>query len=60
MQEYLDNGARLGWLIAPLERVVYVYRPGAGLKRFTSADTLTSSDVLPGFSCPVAELFRNV
>ena len=29
MQEYLDNGAQLGWLIDPSTRQVYVYRPSA-------------------------------
>jgi Uma2 family endonuclease len=27
MQEYMNNGARLGWLIDPLERKVWIYRP---------------------------------
>ncbi|MGI8556092.1 MAG: Uma2 family endonuclease [Pyrinomonadaceae bacterium] len=29
MLEYIENGASLGWLIDPLERKVYVYRPDA-------------------------------
>jgi Uma2 family endonuclease len=28
MQEYMDNGARLGWLINPQDRQVEIYRPG--------------------------------
>ena len=28
MREYLANGARLGWLIDPLDGTVEVYRPG--------------------------------
>lgn len=27
MREYVDNGLRLGWLIDPFARRVYVYRP---------------------------------
>ena len=27
MQEYIDNGTQLGWLIDPIDRMVYVYRP---------------------------------
>src|SRR5215475_5417934 len=27
MQEYLDSGAQLGWLIDPIEKKVYIYRP---------------------------------
>src|SRR5712664_3175239 len=29
MEEYIANGAELGWLIDPLERKVHIYRPGA-------------------------------
>src|SRR5213593_1275941 len=29
MEEYLANGAKLGWLIDPLEKKVHIYRPGA-------------------------------
>ena len=28
MEEYLENGARLGWLIDPINKQVHVYRPG--------------------------------
>jgi Uma2 family endonuclease len=28
MQEYIANGARLGWLIDPIDKRVYIYRPG--------------------------------
>ena len=28
MQEYIDNGTRLGWLIDPLEKRAYIYRLG--------------------------------
>ncbi|MEB3881829.1 Uma2 family endonuclease, partial [Lyngbya sp. CCY1209] len=28
MREYLENGARLGWLIDPQNRRVEIYRPG--------------------------------
>ena len=27
MVEYLENGAQLGWLVDPIERTVYIYRP---------------------------------
>ena len=30
MLEYIANGASLGWLIDPLKRRVYVYRPRSG------------------------------
>ena len=49
MQEYLDNGARLGWLIDPIERVVYVYRPGAAVERLEAPGKISGEPVLPGF-----------
>ncbi|MDQ3584136.1 MAG: Uma2 family endonuclease [Acidobacteriota bacterium] len=49
MQEYLDNGALLGWLIDPLERRVYVYRPGQPVECLDDPETVTGDPVLPGF-----------
>jgi Uma2 family endonuclease len=49
MQEYLDNGARLGWLIDPSERVVYIYRPGEGVERLEAPREVSGEPVLPGF-----------
>lgn len=49
MQEYIDNGARLGWLIDPLGKQVYVYRPGAPVERLDNPETVSGDPVLPGF-----------
>jgi Uma2 family endonuclease len=49
MQEYLDNGAQLGWLIDPEPRHVYVYRPGGPVERLDNPDTISGDPVLPGF-----------
>jgi Uma2 family endonuclease len=49
MQEYLDNGARLGWLIDPSERVVTIYRPGEGVERLEAPREVSGEPVLPGF-----------
>ena len=49
MQEYLDNGARLGWLIDPIERVVYVYRPGKAVERLEAPEEVSGESVLSGF-----------
>lgn len=49
MQEYIDNGASLGWLIDPTERMVYVYRPGASVERFEAPEEVSGEPVLPGF-----------
>ena len=57
MQEYMDNGAKLGWLIDPLERTVRIYRAGmAEPELLDDAETLDGEDALPGFVFAVREL----
>ena len=50
MQEYLDNGARLGWLLEPKSQRLEVYRPGREVEILDSPATLSGEDVLPGFT----------
>lgn len=57
MQEYLDNGARLGWLIDPLEKRAYVYRPGQAPEIFDDPAELSGDPVLPGFVFHSRELW---
>ena len=57
MQEYMDNGAKLGWLIDPIERTVRIYRAGAAEPELLQdPETLDGEDVLPGFTFAVGEL----
>ena len=49
MQEYLDNGVRLGWLINRKPRQVEIYCPGRDVEVLDSPDRLSGEDVLPGF-----------
>jgi Uma2 family endonuclease len=57
MQEYIDNGARLGWLIDPLDKRVYVYRPGQPAETLDDPATLSGNPILPGFVLHVRELW---
>jgi Uma2 family endonuclease len=55
--EYFERGARMVWIVDPEHHAVTVYRsPEQGLILHESA-TLSGEDVLPDFSCQVAELF---
>jgi Uma2 family endonuclease len=57
VREYLVCGVRMVWYVDPATQTVTVYRPGQAERRLTTTDTLSGEDVLPGFSCGVAELF---
>ena len=57
MVEYLENGARLGWLIDPLRRDVYVYKAGAELKRWKHPKSLSGDPVLRGFVLDLKEIW---
>jgi Uma2 family endonuclease len=49
MQEYLDNGMNLGWLIDPKSRRVEIYRPQQEIERLENPSCLLGENVLPGF-----------
>ncbi|RUT00847.1 hypothetical protein DSM106972_072560 [Dulcicalothrix desertica PCC 7102] len=49
MKEYIDNGARLGWLLNPQQRQVEIYRPGLEVEVLQNPTKLSGEDVLPGF-----------
>jgi Uma2 family endonuclease len=49
MQEYIDNGCRLGWLIDPRTRQVEIYRPGQQPEKLLAPKLLDGEAVLSGF-----------
>ncbi len=49
MQEYIDNGVRLGWLIDTTNKQVEIYRLGQDVEVLQSPTTLSGEAVLPGF-----------
>lgn len=58
MQEYIDNGAQLGWLIDPRKRKVYVYRPGVPVEELNEPERLSGEPLLKGFVLPVAKIWQ--
>jgi len=48
MEEYIANGAELGWLIDPLEKKFHVYRPNARVKILNRPKTLSGAPLLKG------------
>jgi Uma2 family endonuclease len=54
MREYMENGAKLGWLIDPISRRVEIYRPGLETEVLDSPASLSGEDVLPGLTLSLA------
>lgn len=50
MQEYIDNGTMLGWLINRRDRQVEIYRRGKEREILNFPNSLSGEDVLPGFN----------
>jgi Uma2 family endonuclease len=49
LQEYIDNGTELGWLIDPQQQQVEIYRAGQGVEIVVNPSQLSGEGVLPGF-----------
>ena len=58
MQEYIDNGARLGWLVDPIGRRAYVYRPGAAVEVLDAPQTLSGDPELAGFTLDLIAIWE--
>lgn len=58
VEEYLAAGVELVWVVNPATHTVRVYHPDRPGVMLREKDELTGDDVLPGFRCQVAELFR--
>ncbi|MDX1962285.1 MAG: Uma2 family endonuclease [Pirellulales bacterium] len=59
MVEYLANGARLGWLVDPVEKKVHVYFPGKEPEILQNPATVSGDPVLPGFVLALATIFTD-
>jgi Uma2 family endonuclease len=59
VQDWFAGGSRRVWLVYPRTRNVYVLRSPTSVQILGPADTLSGEELLPGFSCQVAELFAS-
>jgi Uma2 family endonuclease len=57
MEEYIANGAQLGWLIDPLERRVYIYRPQTGVVELDNPQTVSGDPALRGLALNLEEIW---
>jgi Uma2 family endonuclease len=58
VEEYLAGGVRQVWLISPEHKSVTIYHAPTHTTILTEADDLVSEELLPGFRCRIADLFR--
>ena len=57
MQEYLENGVHLGWLIDAEQRRVYIYRPALEVEVLDNPASLNGDPVLTGFVLDLNEIW---
>jgi Uma2 family endonuclease len=57
MQEYIENGASLGWLIDPTERKIYVYRAEKEVETLENPAKISGEPVLQGFVLNLKEIW---
>lgn len=57
LQEYIENGARLGWLIDPKQQTVEIYRPNQVVERVQAPAQLSGESVLLDFILDLSPIF---
>jgi Uma2 family endonuclease len=57
VDDYLNAGCRMVWVVNPRRRTVTIYRPGAAPAIVGDTQELDGQDVVPGFRCRVSEIF---
>jgi len=57
VSQWLSAGTRLVWILDPRRRQARVYRADGSVALLDLGEGLDGEDVLPGFSCPLEELW---
>ena len=55
--DWLSAGSRLAWVIDPARRRAVAYRADGSVSLLAEYDALDGEDVLPGFSCSLADVW---
>ena len=58
IREYFDAVTRLIWVIYPSSRTIHVYTSPRNVQVLAANDTLGGGELLPGFACEIAQIFR--
>jgi Uma2 family endonuclease len=59
VEEYLSIGVDRVWVVSLRRRTVQIHRSDAGPEMLGIGDTLRDEEILPGFSLPLSDLFRD-
>ena len=57
VEEYIENGVPLGWLINPIERKIYVYRPNEKIEVLENPARVSGEPLLQGFTLDLKEIW---
>ena len=57
MEEYVENGARLGWLIDPKTKTVHIYRGNGEVEISDDPDKVSGENVLENFELNLSEIW---
>lgn len=57
MVEWIENGARLGWLIHRKTKQVFVYRPDVEVEILDNPETVSGAPLLAGFELDLREIW---
>jgi Uma2 family endonuclease len=57
IEEYIENGVRLGWLIDPMDKKVHIYRANGDIEILDNPEAVPGEDVLNGFVLNVREIW---
>lgn len=60
LDDYHVSGTTLVWVVDPVRRSVMVVARNAPLKQLHESELLDGGEVLPGFSCAVADIFEGI
>ena len=55
----MENGAQLGWLIDPLEKKVYIYRPNTRTKALNNPASISGEPLLKGLTLKLAGILES-
>ncbi len=60
MEEWIENGAQLGWLIDADHRTIHVYRPGASPEELVNVDSIAGEGPVAGFVLELVKIWEGL